>query len=152
MEKKAKQGCCRAGMFCPQWRAFTPRDVVEGTNSLMKLNNSDFNPWCLITVWSFPVSPSLCRVAFLWNRDICIYWNHAPLHLSLHLSILFSFQGRTAIDLTPWEIQDEPEPVKSRAEDSSASVPVLFYGNQGSKQEPLVVTLWALVWQDKLSH
>lgn len=45
--------------------------------------------------------------------------------------------------LTPGEIWDEPEPVpvKSRAENSSAAVPGLFYGNQDSNQEPVVVTL-----------
>lgn len=59
---------------------------------------------------------------------------------SLHLSI-YSLSKAGFPLTTPGEIQDEPVPVKSRAENSSASVPVLFYGNQGSNQEPFVVTL-----------
>lgn len=105
-------------MFCPHWRALHS----QGSCERHQLSDEASIIWILIPnsshcldVWSqcdgFLSAPCSAGLHSSKNRDICIYWTPAPLYLSLHLSILFSSQGRISIDLTPWEIQDEPEPV-----------------------------------------
>lgn len=97
----------------------------------------------------------ICGIAFLRLKQRYLYLLKPCTFVFISAFIHFTLFPRQDFHwLTPWEIQDEAEavPVKSRSENSSASFPVLFYGNQGSKQEPFVVSLWEVVWQDKLSH
>lgn len=156
--EKARAGTLQSwNVLSPQWRAFIPRDPVKGTSSLMKLNNLDFNtqqqplPGCLITVWSFPINLLLCSwiLTFLRLKQRYLYLLK-PFAFVFRVSAFIHFVLFPRQDfhwLTPWGIQDEPEPVpvKSRAENSSASVAGLFYGNQVSNQDPFVLTLWELV-------